>query len=154
MRIRFVHLIVSALVVAAIALAQGDAEQVLRGLGDRWQELYNQRDYQGLVDMYTDDAIFYDLDGSIDEGREGILAGLAQPLPVPPGEGTVEVMPDEVEISGDMAYGVGSYTVTAPDGSIMARGTYMTINKLVDGEWKIHRHIANLQLPEPEAAAP
>lgn len=68
-------------------------------------------------------------------------------------QGTIVVNTDEVEIFGDMAYGMGTYVHSAPDGSVMIQGSFMTIDKLVDGEWKMHRHLINMLMPEPEAAA-
>jgi uncharacterized protein (TIGR02246 family) len=146
MRIPFVQLFVSALLVISVALAQGEAGRVIRDLADGWQELHNQRDFAGVADLYTEDAIFYGIDGSVEEGRDAIRASL--PLPLPPGEGDIEVTTDEAEVFGDWGYGTGSNVFTAPDGSTMLQGHFVTINRL-DGEWKVHRQIASMLLPEP-----
>ncbi len=134
--------------------AEADASQALRDLGHRWAELYNEGDFQGVADLYTEDAIVVNFDGRADEGRQAIYEGLAQPLPEPLDEGSIDVRTEEAEIVGDTGYGMGTYVLTAPDGSIMMQGTFVTIDKLVDGEWKMHRHVTNMLMPEPEAEAP
>jgi len=136
------------------ALAQGDAGDAPRGLGNRWAESYNAGDFQGVADRYTEDAIVVNFDGVADVGREAIYAGIAEPLPEPMGQDTIVVNTEEVEIFGDMAYGMATYVHSAPDGTVMIQGSFMTIDKLVDGEWKMHRHPINMLMPEPEAHAP
>jgi uncharacterized protein (TIGR02246 family) len=133
---------------------EADASQALGDLGHRWAELFNEGDFQGVADLYTEDAIVVNFDGRADEGREAIHEGLAQPLPEPLDQGTIAVTTEEAEVFGDTAYGMGEYVLSAPDGSVMMQGTYVAISKLVDGEWKMHRHVVNMLMPEPEADAP
>jgi hypothetical protein len=80
MRIRFVPLFVSAILVVMVVIAQVDAGQALRDWGDRWTELYNLGDFEGVVDLYTEDAIFGNTYG-VFEGREAILEFYVQPAP-------------------------------------------------------------------------
>lgn len=131
-----------------------DVEEAVYALSTRWAELYNQDDFQGVAELYTEDAIVVNFNGRADEGREAIHEGIAQPMPEPLDQGTIAVTTEEAEVFGDTAYGMGEYVLSAPDGSIMMQGTFMAISKLVDGEWKMHRHIVNLLMPEPEADAP
>lgn len=154
MHLRFVRLFVSALLIATLAVAQGDAGDALRELGNRWAELYNAGDFQGVADLYTEDAIVINFDGRADVGRQAIYEGLTEPLPEPMDQGTIVVLTDEVEVFGDMAYGLGRYVHSGPDGTVFIQGSFMTIDKLVDGEWKMHRHLINMLMPEPETDAP
>lgn len=151
MHLRFVRLFVSALLVATLALAQGDAGDALRQLTDRWAELYNAGDFQGVADLYTEDAIVVNFDGRTNVGRQAIYEGLAAPLPEPMDQGTIAITTEELKVFGEMAYGMGTYVHAAADGSVMIQGSWMTIDKLVDGEWMMHRHIVNMLMPEPEA---
>lgn len=153
MHLRFVRLLVSALFVATIVLAEGHNGDALRELGNRWAELYNAGDFQAVADLYTEDAIVVNFDGRYDVGRQAIYEGLAEPLPEPMDQGTIVVTTEEVEIFGDTAYGMGTYVLSAPDGTTMMQGSFVTIDKLVDGEWKMHRHVINMLMPEPEEAA-
>jgi uncharacterized protein (TIGR02246 family) len=152
MRFRFIRLFVSALFVATVVLAQGDAERAIGDLNDRWMELFNEGDYGSIVNLYTEDALFANPAG-LHEGHEAILQHFEGPATV---EGsTIQVETDEVEIFDDTAYAMGTYVVTAPDGSAtLMQGAWMTIYEVVDGEWKLHRHHVHLMMPQPEADAP
>ena len=141
---------VAALAVAfmTFAHAQGD-EQALRDLATQWQELYNAGDDQGVADLYTDDAVFLGNDGQVYEGHDAIISYLEAPLPMPPGEGTIQVDATEVQSFGDVGHGMGTYAFTAEDGTEMMRGNWMTLSRLVDGEWRIYRHASNFVPPAP-----
>ena len=154
MHLRFVRLLVSALFVATIVLAQGDAGDALRDLGNRWAELYNAEDFQGVADLYTEDAILVNFTGATNVGRAAIFESFTQPVPPPMDQTTVVVMTDEIEVFGDTAYGMGTYAHSLPDGSVVLQGSYIVIGKLVDGQWKMHRHLVNMLMPEPAADAP
>jgi uncharacterized protein (TIGR02246 family) len=152
MHIRFVRLAVSLLFAAAFAFAQGDADGVVRGMADRWAASFNEGDYQAVADLYTADAIFADAFGRF-EGQEEILEGLATKLPVPVGEATIDISTEEVEIYDDVASSTGSYAISVADGSTMMQGSWLAVSKLVDGEWKMYRHVASMLLPPPEPEA-
>lgn len=151
MRIRFVHLFVTSLFVATVVFAQGDAGQAIRDVGNRWSELFNQGDFEGVVDIYTEDALLATAFGAF-EGHDAIRAYFGRPGTIE--EPTIRIDTDEVEIFGDAAYSMGTYVVSAPDGSTVMEGSWMARSKLVDGVWKMHRHVVNMLMPETEAAAP
>ena len=129
-------------------------DQDVHALSSRWAELYNQGDFQGVADLCTEDGIVFNVNGRADVGRQAIYDSIALALREPMDQVTIEVTTEEAEVFGDKAYGMGSYVFSAPDGSIRMQGTYMAISKLIDGEWKLHRHIVNRLLPKPEADAP
>ena len=115
----------------------------------RWQELYNQGDYQAIADLYADDAVFYGFAGDVHEGRDAILEFLNRPLPGNPENPQIEIELDEVHSLGNNTYvDFGRYVTTAEDGTEVARGNYMTLSWLEDGEWRIQRHFINMVLPE------
>lgn len=151
MNLRFVRLFVSVLLVGTLAFAQGDADQDVRALIERWNDLFNQGDYQAVVDLYTEDGIFSNPLG-VFAGREAIREHFAGPAQV--AGSTILPTIDEVEVFGDAAYGMGTYVHLAPDASVIMQGSFMLTTKRVDGEWKIQWQLVNMLLPEPEAAAP
>ena len=61
---------------------------------------------------------------------------------------TVDVL--EVEVGNDMAYQTHFVAVTDVDGNLLTQGYGLVILKRVDGEWRGHRHLQNVILPEPE----
>lgn len=124
--------------------------QSVHDLVDRWAQLFNAQDFRGVADLYTEDAIVVNFDGRPAEGREAIYESLAV-LPAQLGDGTIAITADEVEIFGDTAYAMGTYTLSAPDGSIMMQGTYTALDRLVDGDWQMHRHVVNMLMPESAA---
>jgi uncharacterized protein (TIGR02246 family) len=51
--------------------------------------------------------------------------------------------------SGDLAYDVGTYTLSfdGPDGKVTDNGKYVTVWTKVDGQWKVAADIGNSDLP-------
>ena len=148
MHTRTVRLAVSLLLAATFAFAQGDAEEDVRAIADQWAAAFNEGDLGAVVELYTEDAVFVDAFGRF-EGQEGVLEPLAN-LPLPPGQLTMQLTTDEVEVRGDTAHSLGTYTLSAPDGSTMMRGNWIAMHRLVGGEWKMHRHVASMLMPPPE----
>jgi uncharacterized protein (TIGR02246 family) len=145
----FAHVLVFGLLIASLAGAQEEPPRAVQDLVTQWQEAFNQRDFQSVADLYTEDAVWFGITGTVSEGRDAILAEVQEPLPVPPGEGTIEITTLSSEILDDTAYVVGSYVIAAPDGAGMVGGYYMAVLKLVDGAWQIHRHLSNMVMPPP-----
>ena len=54
----------------------------------------------------------------------------------------------EVEQSGHRAHEVGRFTISAPDGAVLAAAKYLVIwVRQSDGEWRAHRDIFNWDIP-------
>lgn len=133
------------------AFAQSAEEAVKEGL-DAWEAAFNAGDGKALADLYTEDAMLLPPGAERIEGRGKIAefwqgaidAGLADP--------SLEAV--EVVESGDLAYEVGTLSITAPgeDGEPMpASGKYIVIwQRGDDGTWRLHRDIWNLNPPPSE----
>ena len=65
--------------------------------------------------------------------------------------GAASLTPEDVYAlgSGDLAYDVGTYTLSfdGPDGKVTDTGKYVTVWTKVDGEWKVAADIGNSDLP-------
>ncbi len=55
--------------------------------------------------------------------------------------------------SGDLVYSQGTFDNVDAEGQVLDEGKWVAIYKKQDGSWKLHRLIANSNLPLPEAAA-
>jgi ketosteroid isomerase-like protein len=54
----------------------------------------------------------------------------------------------EVEQTGDRAHEVGRFTISSPDGGVLAAGKHIVIwARQPDGGWKTYRDICNWDIP-------
>lgn len=125
----------------------------------RWAEAYDNEDVDGLAELYTDNGVFYASDGTVSRGRKAIRAHFVRDFEeyerIMPGvhpRFTVEV--EDEEVFGDVGYEFGSYRITAPDGRLLAEGSYAGIGRRIGDAWKIARHISTARpaVPAPEKA--
>lgn len=111
----------------------------------RFVAAYNRGDAPGLAALYT-------RDGQIMPPNTELVAG-------PPaleslfrsfwdaGDTVIKLETVETEGSGDIAYEVGSYTLSGRAGRVNDRGKYIVVWKKVDGQWKLYRDIFNSNMP-------
>jgi len=119
-------------------------------LREGWVTHYNLHHPDMVAEFYTEDAFVLNADLSVVQGRDGVEAYHRTAMDPSP---TVEVGMEHVEIFDDHAVGLGSYSVTLsdPDGqSMTVSGTYMTLLRRADGEWRIAGRLANYDSPMPQ----
>ena len=128
-------------------LAQADDEATIRGLTEQYAEFYTARDAEAVAQLFTEDALFIGPDGQLLEGRQEILAffqeHFEESLPL-----SMEVI--ETVVVNDTASSTNRYAVTGPEGETVVEGYGISIWIRIEGEWRWHRSIANVILPEPE----
>jgi uncharacterized protein (TIGR02246 family) len=130
------------------AVAVGD-EEALDDLATYWETHYNMGHADMVASVYTEDAVALPASGNVFEGRAAIEADLAAGMASSP-QATINSM--ETMIFGDMAVGIGTYSISAsPEGAeAMAwSGAYMNLVTKVDGEWKIAANLSNYDAPPP-----
>lgn len=154
---RWIVLLIAGLYCAAGASAEADDIAAIRALGERWLEAYTAGDKDALADCFTADAWVMPRGRPKLVHREAIVATLDGR---PPGMAIeVEVQEEEIQILGDWAWTVGTFTVSidAPgDGQPPARsaGRAMLIYKKEnDGRWRIHRDMDTPVPDEPVSSA-
>lgn len=134
----------------AITLALGAAlAQEPESVTARSAELYNAGDIAALVaEIYGEDAVLYDADGTVAEGKEAIRELLQGSLDAGFTEVSFETI--ETEVVNDTAYEIGRWTLRHDEGEVF-EGYYLSILRRENGEWRIHRDFFNLILPEEES---
>lgn len=130
---RWTGTMIALAVLAGLALAV--AQEPIDALAISWQDRLNAGDAAGVAELYTPDGVSRHASGEVDSGRDEIEAWATETIEA----GLVfTVTPTDWELlSDDVAYGVGSWSAAAPDGTVVAAGDYIGVDVLVDGEWMI-----------------
>jgi ketosteroid isomerase-like protein len=105
------------------------------------------QDFESLVKLYTTDVVFMPPNGAAVHGRDDLLAWFK----AFPSATHMEVSADHIEGQGDLAYVLGSYSMTIePEGApgpINDRGKFIEIRKRQpDGTWPLAADIFNSDL--------
>jgi uncharacterized protein (TIGR02246 family) len=117
-------------------------EEHIRSAADQFEQAMLGGDAETLVSLYAPDAIVLPPGMPLAEGTDAIRSVWQQMFAAGPLT-AVSLDPRTIVVSesGDMAYEVGTYSMTgtAPDGSsITDTGKYLTIHEPTEsGEWKI-----------------
>ena len=129
-------------------------EPVLSKLAADWAAGFNAKDCQKVASLYADDGALMPPSEPATRGRTAIEAWCKGALAS--GMGDMAITPVESAISGGQAFEAGTYTVSikGASGPVMTdRGKYVTVFKLVGGQWRITYDIFNSDLP-PAPAKP
>ncbi len=113
----------------AMQVSAEDAEADIRAANERWEQLASARDFETLVQMYSEDAIVITPEEVL-RGRDAILADFQKGADDEEPH-TSSVTSDRIEVaaSGDLAYVFGSWTA----GSYT--GHYLSVLENRNGEW-------------------
>ncbi len=109
----------------------------------KFNELYNKGDAPGLAAMYVSGARVLPPNAAAIPNDQGILALWRSYID---SGAKFSIATTFVEGRGDLAYEVGTYTVTAADGS-KDTGKFVVVWKRQNGAWKIAADIWNSDLP-------
>lgn len=115
----------------------------------RFSETFNRGDAAALAAMYDTGAVVLAPNAPPMRGRqniEALWAGARQQ-----GFRTVSLVPNSIEVIGNHAIELGSYTlVIQPPGQaeVTDRGKYMVVwKRQPDGSWKLYRDMFNTSMP-------
>jgi ketosteroid isomerase-like protein len=142
----FVALVIASLTLAP-PVAAGGWETYDESMGDSWERIYNAGDVAGTAAFYAEDAIRMPPNAPAVSGREAIGALIKQGMEM--GLAKVDLETDEVEVSGDMGFAIGSYKTFDAEGNQTDNGKWMQIGKKIDGKWYAYRDIWNSDNPLP-----
>jgi uncharacterized protein (TIGR02246 family) len=161
-----VKTIQSAAFVAAALLALGGCAQMntdttadeaeIRKMAPAWADAFNAQDVDKLVGMYWDDAVLQPPGASSKAGAAAIREFLTADTANAKAAGMTLNIPESgaVDVSGDLAYEAGSFTVTDTSGAVVDSGKYLGVFEKRDGAWRYIRDTWNSDNPPAPAAAP
>jgi uncharacterized protein (TIGR02246 family) len=126
-------------------------EAIIRQSAPAWAAAYNAGDADKLAAMYWDDCVLQPPGAPAATGRAAIRAFFAADTAATRGAGLKMNIPEAgaVDVSGDLAYEAGTYTVTDASGATVDAGKYIGVFQKRDGKWLYIRDTWNSDNPPP-----
>lgn len=122
------------------------AREAIRVISTGMEDAFYKGDAATIAQAYADDAEWYVPQAPVIKGRPAIAR--AWKANAGSGGNRLRIEVAEVEQSGTRAHEVGRFTISAPDGGVLAAGKYIAIwTRQSDGEWKTRRDIFNWDVP-------
>ena len=117
------------------------------------EDAFYKGDAELIAQAYADDAEWYVPESPVIQGRPAIARAWKANAGSAGNRLRIEVA--EVEQSGNRAHEVGRFTISAPDGAVLAAGKHVVIwARQPDGEWKTRRYIFNWDVPPQSSIGP
>ena len=136
------------LIVAVAACAPQGAQPnpEIAASSAQWEEALNTGDIEKLASYYTDDCQLLPPNGAMAQGKDAVRAVFGAMISAGLSGETVVT---EATSAGDLGYKIGTFSIFAPDGTVIDRGKFIeTWRKTADG-WKISNDIWNSDNPPP-----
>ena len=129
-------------------------EATIRLSAPAWAAAYNAGDADAVAAMYWDDAVLQPPGAPAATGSAAIREFLAADIAATKAAGLTMNIPEAgaIDVSGDLAYEAGTYTVTDASGAAVDTGKYIGVFLKKDGKWLYIRDTWNSD--SPPAAAP
>ena len=131
-------------------------EAAIRAATAAWNADYDAADGDALAAHYTEDAVVLPPNAPAASGRAAIREFLATDSAATKAAGLKFNIPGDgpVQVSGDLAYESGSFSVTDSAGSVVGTGKYIGVFNKIDGKWLLVRDTWNTDAaPAPAPAA-
>jgi uncharacterized protein (TIGR02246 family) len=150
---RSVVLVLLAGLLAFVQPARADDVKAAIEAGNvKMEKDYAAGDAKAIAEAYTEDGVMLPPDATVVKGREAV-AKLWQSW-IDDGLKNLKLKTTEVEVSGDLAYEIGDFSLDVPgeDGSMTpAPGNYLVVwKKGSDGVWRLKVDTWN-DAPAPKA---
>jgi uncharacterized protein (TIGR02246 family) len=131
-------------------------EAVIRASAPAWADAYNAGDADKLAAMYWEDAVLQPPGAPAMKGRAAIREFLAGDSAAVKAAGLTMNIPEAgaVDVSGNLAYEAGAYTVTDASGATVDAGKYIGVFEKRDGKWLYIRDTWNSDNAPAPAAEP
>lgn len=127
-------------------------EKTIRDMETAWVKEFAAKDMDKIVAHYADDGMVLLSNAPTMVGKDAIRAGMKDTIADP--KFSLDLKTAKVEVSGDLAYSQGTYSVMFFDAKtkkVMAEtGRYVEVyKKQADGSWKV---LQDINSPEAPAA--
>ena len=132
---------------ASSAVFAGHHEAEYDKLAENWAAAYNNEGAAAVAALYLEDGMRMPPDMPIAKGREAIQAQVQAGMDA--GLAKVDIELVESMVSGEMGVSRGTFKGTDADGNTMTEGKWMSVSKWVDGKWRVHADIWNMDAPAP-----
>jgi uncharacterized protein (TIGR02246 family) len=131
-------------------------EAVIRASAPAWADAFNAGDADKLAAMYWEDAVLQPPGVPSATGRAAIRDSLAGNIAEARAAGLTMNIPHAgaVDVSGDLAYEAGEYSVTDASGATVDTGKYIGVFQKKDGKWLYIRDTWNSNSAPAPAAEP
>ncbi len=138
------RLILFAVSMAALAGPVRAQPNDIQSLQDSWRRYLHDKQLEKAMDLYTEDAIFFEPDGKRATGKAEIRTLFSTVMKT--FDSDIHFKSAAEGVSGDLAYASGDFdevlTTTATGAKINSRGSYlMVLKRQPDGKWKIAQHM-------------
>jgi uncharacterized protein (TIGR02246 family) len=128
-------------------------EAQIKQLATQYETAWNERNAQRAVAVYTEDAVFVDVNGEPMKGRAAIQRDMAQMFSGPGADMRLSLTVDSIQFLGpDTAIVTGSSKMQGPQVIGSGDGFYMLTTTKVGGEWKVAAAQAAVAPPDPASA--
>ena len=142
--------------IAATACTQKTADTIsddatLRSGTETWAKAFNAGDADGIVALYTDDAVVMPPGAAVLRGKTALKAYFVKSIAESQSAGGVrfESGSSETDFSGELAWHSGVFSVRSKSGALLQTGKYVEIWHRKNGKWQILRDIWNNDAPPP-----
>lgn len=122
----------------------------LAATAESWEQAFNSRDIDAIVNLNQDDVRVMPPNGEMAQGNDAVRSIFSGYMDE---NLTVDLRALESVVAADIGYQVGTYELTAEDGSVADRGKYLSTWKMENDEWRMTNDIWNSDMPLPEAGA-
>ena len=124
--------------------------ETIKGINPVWFKSYNSGDANAIAALYTEDAVLNPPGAPAAHGKTEIQGYLTKDVSAANEAGiTLNSNPSvtEANVSGNLGWEWGTFTVNDKSGAIIDRGKYVTVYEKRDGKWLIIRDIWNSDGP-------
>lgn len=127
----------------------------VKAVNKAWNENYAAGNADAIAELYAEDAVVLAPGAPTATGREAIRTFLKGDVEGAKAAGiSLNISPDStVEISGDVAWQTGTFTVTDASGTTVDTGKFLSVLCKKDGKWMLVRDAWNSDTPPPAPAA-